>query len=312
MTLQQLKYYIAIVEHGSINAAARNLYSSQSNLSTAIKDLEEEFGLTFFERSNRGISLTNDGTEFLAYARQIIEQSDLIHQHFTKDKQTPLRLAVSSQHYAFCVQAFIKTIEEFKDNAYEFILRETRTYEIIDTVSNFSSDIGVLYLDEDNKKVLERSFNDAQLSFKTLFLAQPHVFVGINHPLAKKKKLKPKDLADYPRYSFEQGTDSSLYFSEEPLSKLPTKQKIIMSDRGTLTDLLTDYNGYTISTGVRSTEMLSNIVPIPLEVDIKMVVGYLIHQDRTPSGLSLSYIENLKKIIKENATVHEYVGDKVL
>lgn len=308
MTLQQLKYYIAIVEYGSINAAARNLYSSQSNLSTAIKDLEEEFGLKFFDRSNRGIALTNDGAEFLAYARQIIEQSELMHQHFTKDKLTPLRLAVSSHHYAFCVQAFIKTVEDFKDNAYEFILRETRTYEIIDDVSNFNSDIGVLYLDEDNRKVLERSFTDAQVVFKPLFIAQPHVFVGANHPLAKKRKLVPKDLKDYPRYSFEQGNDSSLYFSEEPLAKLPAKQKIIMSDRGTLTDLLTDYNGYTISTGVRSTEMLSSIVPIPLEVDTRMIVGYITHHDRRISSLSLSYIENLKKIIKENATVHEYVG----
>ena len=78
MTLQQLRYLIAIAEYGSINAAAQNLYASQSNLSTAIKDLEQELGITVFTRSNRGVTLTNDGAELLGYARQVIEQADML------------------------------------------------------------------------------------------------------------------------------------------------------------------------------------------------------------------------------------------
>ncbi|MDO5044154.1 MAG: LysR family transcriptional regulator [Coriobacteriia bacterium] len=306
MTLLQLKYFIAIVEQGSINAAARHLYSSQSNLSTAIKEIEKQYELTLFERSNRGISLTKDGAEFLVYARQVVEQYELMDSHFKHDKAVPLRLAVSSQHYAFCAQAFIKTIDEYQDKAYEFVLKETRTYENIDDVANFRSEIGVLYLDDDNRRVLEKAFVEASVVFHPLFTAQPHVFLGKNHPLAKKKLIKPSELDEYPRYAFQQGVESSFFYAEEPFSRLPVKQRIFVSDRGTLTDLLTDYHGYTISTGVRSTEMMQKIVSIPLDTDMRMTVGYIIHTERQPSVLLQSFIDNMRSIIRKNKTVNEY------
>ena len=310
MTLQQLRYLVAIAEYGSINAAATNLFASQSNLSTAVRDLEREFGITIFTRSNRGVTPTNEGTELLGYARQVLEQADMLENRYAKGGNAQLRLAVSTQHYAFSVEAFIETVGDCSSRAeYDFILREAATGEIISDVASFRSEIGILYTDSFNQRVLSKAFDDANLEFHPLFEADAHIFVGEDHPLAGKDIIQPSDLEEWPRYSFEQGTENSFYFSEEPLSYLPHKRVIRISDRGTLTNLLTSFQGYTISTGVLSPEMLRGIVSIPLNADARMRVGYLIHRERKPSQLLLAYIDNLKSIIKSNPTVESYLGE---
>lgn len=306
MTLQQLRYLIAIAEYGSINAAAQNLYASQSNLSTAIKELEQELDITIFTRSNRGVSLTNDGTELLGYARQVIEQATMLETRYAHNESSQLRLAVSTQHYAFSVQAFVNVVESCEGNEYDFILRERATGEIINDVRTFRSEIGVLYTDSFNLRVLQKAFDDAGVAYAPLFDANVHVFMGEHHPLAKEKLITLDDLKEYPRYSFEQGTENSFYYSEEPLSYVPHKRNIRISDRGTLTNLLTSYNGYTLSTGVLSAEMHSGIVSIPLDVKETMQVGYIMHKERRPSKLLVRYIEELHGIIRQNATVVPY------
>ncbi|OUO90163.1 LysR family transcriptional regulator [Gordonibacter sp. An230] len=303
MTLQQLRYLIAIAEHGSINAAAQNLYASQSNLSTAMKELERELGITVFTRSNRGVTLTNDGTELLGYARQVIEQADMLEARYADKGAAHLRLAVSTQHYAFSVQAFVNVVEACEGEEYEFVLREATTAEIIDDVRAFRSEVGILYTDDFNRRVLRKAFDDADVTYSPLFDARVHVFVGEHHPLADRTLIKPEDLEPYPRYSFEQGATNSFYYSEEPLAHLPHKRNIRISDRGTLTNLLTSYNGFTLSTGVLSAEMHSGIASIPLAVDETMQVGYLMHNERRPSPLLLRYIDELHAVIKANPTV---------
>ena len=303
MTLQQLRYLIAIAEYGSINAAAQNLYVSQSNLSTAVKELERELGITIFTRSNRGVTLTNDGTELLGYARQVIEQADMLETRYAKGGNSQMHLAVSTQHYYFSLQAFINVAEECASDRYDFILRECATGQIIEDVRTFRSEVGVLYLDEFNSRVLKKAFRDADVTFFPLFDAHVHVFVGENHPLAGREKVTLADLEPYPRYSFEQGKANSFYYSEEPYGYLRHDRNILFSDRGTLTNLLTSFNGYTISTGVLSSEMHSGIASIPLDVDGKMQVGYIMHNERRPGSLLVRYIDELHKVIAENPTV---------
>ena len=191
-TLQQLRYLIAVAEYGSINAAARELFATQSNLSTAIKDLEQELGVTIFTRSNRGVALTNDGTELLGYARQVIEQADMLERRYAEHGSSHVRLAVSTQHYAFSVQAFVNVAETCTGDEYDLVLRESTTAEIIEDVRSFRSEIGVLYTDDFNRRVLERAFEEADVQFHPLFEASAHVFVGENHPLANARSSRPK------------------------------------------------------------------------------------------------------------------------
>ena len=299
MTLQQLRYLIAVAECGSISSAAHSLFISQSSLSVAVKEIETETGVTVFQRSNRGITLTNDGVELLGYARQVVEQADLMEQRYNSSKnESQQRLAVSTQHYTFCVEAFVDLVESQDADSYNFIMRETRTAEIIQDVRDFRSDIGVLYLDHFNTRVLSKTIEDANLIFTPLFKCKPHIFVGEHHPLAQRDSLKIEDLAEFPRYSFEQGTYNSFFFSEEPLSSLSHKKNIIISDRGTLSNLLTHHNGYTVATGVLSSEMHTGIASIPLETDEEMNMGYLLHAQRRPGELVKRYIEALKAQIE--------------
>ena len=302
-TLQQLRYLIAISEHGSINAAAQSLYISQSNLSTAMKDLERELGIVIFTRSNRGVTLTNDGAELLGYARQVIEQADMLEVRYERGRTEHMRLAVSTQHYYFSLAAFINVAEQCASDKYDFTLRECATGQIIDDVRTFRSDVGVLYLDSFNSRVLKKALADANLTFYPLFDAQVHVFVGDHHPLAGRDVVRLEDLEPYPRYSFEQGTTNSFYYSEEPFGYLRHDRNIRFSDRGTLTNLLTSFNGYTISTGVLSSEMHSGITAIPLDVDERMQVGYIMHNERRPGTLLVRYIDELHKVIAENPNV---------
>lgn len=298
MTLQQLRYLIAIAECGSISAAAHQLFVAQSSLSVAVKEIESEAGVTVFQRSNRGITLTTDGVELLGYARQVVEQADLMERRYSQEhRRLPQRLALSTQHYAFCVQAFIDFVDENKGDAYDFILRETRTGEIIQDVQTFRSDLGVLYLSSFNERVITKALNDAGLTFHTLFKARPHIFVSEHHPLASREIIHVEDLAEYPRYSFEQGSDNSFYYAEEPLSSLPHSKKIAISDRGTLSNLLANHDGYTVSTGILSKEMHTGIASVPLDIDETMRVGYILHSQRTPSPLANRYLEKLKEAV---------------
>ena len=282
MTLQQLRYLIAIANHGSISAAAHTLYVSQSSLSVAVRDIERETGVTIFERSNRGITLTSDGIELLGYARQVVEQADLMEQRYSgRGGEAAQRLSITSQHYAFVVEAFLELAEEYEGAGYNFSLRETRTSEVIEDVRDFRSDLGVLYLSTFNESVIGHALSDANLSFNLLFTAQPHVFVSDKHPLASRTEVTVEDLEDYPRYAFEQGANNSFFYSEEPLAELPHTKCISVSDRGTLSNLLAHHNGYTISTGVLSSEMYTGIASVPLQTKELMRVGYIVPQRAT-------------------------------
>lgn len=307
VSLQQMRYIIEVAECGSINAASQQLYVSQPTLSTTIKDIERELGISIFNRTNRGITLTNEGIEFIGYARQILQQFDLFEARYSSGTNVAAgHLAISSQHYAFSVHAFVSLAEEYDEKEYNFSLRETRTAEIIEDVKDYRSEIGILYLSDFNRKVLTKALTDAGLTFTPLFEARPHVFVSHRHPLAGRASIKPEELEDYPRYSFEQGANNSFFFAEEPLSQLPHRQNITYYDRGTLTILLANHNGYTISTGVMSGEMGQDICSIPLEVDETMTVGFVYHAERPLSPLAQRYIEKLREGIEANPTVTTY------
>lgn len=226
MRIQQLHYIVKIVETGSMNEAAKQLFITQPSLSNAVRDLEREMGIEIFIRNPKGITLTKDGVEFLSYARQILEQTALLEERY-KSKNTNRELfSVSSQHYAFVVNAFVSLLEGTDMSRYELFLRETRTYEIIDDVKNFRSEIGVLFLNSYNHDVLTKMFDDNHLTYTSLFRTRPHIFVSKNNPLASKKLVTMEDLEDFPYLSYDQGIHNSFYFSEEIFHKFPIRNQL--------------------------------------------------------------------------------------
>ncbi|MEC0178067.1 LysR family transcriptional regulator [Paenibacillus favisporus] len=300
MTLQQLKYVIEVANRGSMNEAAKRLFISQPSLSNAIKDLEEELNITIFERTNKGITLSKEGAEFLGYARQVTEQAELLESRYLNAKPSPQHFSVSTQHYAFAVNAFVHLVNEYGQDEYELALRETKTHEIIQDVKSQRSEIGILYLNEFNSKVINRLLKDANLKFTSLFTARPHIFISIHNPLAKQSLVTIDQLQDYPYLSFEQGEYNSFHFSEEILSTLTHPKSIRVNDRATLFNLLIGLNGYTISTGVLSADLNGNeIIPVPLDCDETINVGWICHQNAALSKLALEYIEALHQAISD-------------
>lgn len=302
MRIQQLHYIVKIVETGSMNEAAKQLFITQPSLSNAIRDLEREMGIDIFIRNPKGITLTKDGVEFLSYARQILEQTALLEERY-KSKNTNRELfSVSAQHYAFVVNAFVSLLKGTDMSRYELFLRETRTYEIIDDVKNFRSEIGVLFLNNYNRNVLTKLFDDNHLTYINLFTAQPHIFVSKNNPLANKKMVTMKDLEDVPYLSYDQGIHNSFYFSEEILSQVPHKKSIVVSDRATLFNLLIGLNGYTIATGILNSNLNGdNILSIPLDVDDKIDIVYIRHEKANLSKMGERFIEYLLEEVKFNS-----------
>ncbi|GAB3046566.1 LysR family transcriptional regulator [Virgibacillus ainsalahensis] len=300
MTLQQLKYLIEVARSRSISKAAQSLFISQPSLSNALKELEKEMGIIIFSRTNKGIILTSQGSEFLGYARQVVEQAELLENRYTNTQSPQQHFSVSAQHYAFAVSAFVRLHKEYDREEYEFTLRETRTYEIIDDVKNLRSEIGILYVNEFNKKVIHKFLREGNLKFYELFEAKPHVFISSSNPLAKRDYVTLSDLLPYPYLSYEQGNYNSFYFSEEILSTISRPKNIRVSDRATLFNLLIGLNGYTISTGVISHKLNSkDIIAVPLKVEERINVGYITHKNVTNSPLANIYIRYLKETIDE-------------
>ncbi|MFA7745383.1 LysR family transcriptional regulator [Salinicoccus roseus] len=294
MKLHQLKYFIEVVLSGSINEAARRLYISQPTLSKAIKELENDLGIVLFTRTSTGISLSPDGAEFLSYARQINEQVELLERRYFDAEPSQQLFSVSSQHYSFVVDAFVEMIRKYGGDKYQFTIRETRTYEIIDDVKNLTSEIGVLYISAFNEKVLLQLIKEKGLKFTQLFEAHPHIFISKTNPLAKRDSVTLEDLDPYPRLAFEQGEYNSFYYSEEVFSTIPSPKSIQVSDRATLFNLLIGLDGYTISTGILSEDLdSSEIVQVPLEVEDKIKVGWVVNKKIELSRMAKIYLEEL-------------------
>lgn len=297
MTLTQLKYILAIARTGSISAAAKALYVSQPSLSSAVRELEGELGIQIFNRTSRGVVPTSDGEEFLGYARQVIEQTDLIEERYFGGAPVRHQFCVSTQHYSFAVEAFVALIRDHGGEEYDFRIRETETYEIIEDVARLRSEVGVLYLNAFNQDTLKRAFKDNDLVFHPLFRADPHVFVGAGSPLAGRASVTLEDLDPYPRLSYEQGEHNAFYFAEELQSTRESAKDIMVRDRATLFNLLVGLDGYTICSGVISSELNGpNIVSVPLEVDDYMQLGYITHARIAPGKFGSLYIGILREL----------------
>lgn len=302
MRIEELQYFMKVVEVGNMTQAAKDLFISQPSLSKAIANLEGEMGVKLFQRTAKGAILTNQGDEFLQYARQVLEQVDLLNHRYKEGVQANRIFSVSAQHYAFVVDAFVKLLKEMDADQYEATLKEERTFEVLDDVANLNSEIGVIYRSKYNQKVLEGAFNEKQLTFTPLFKTSPYVFIDKHHPLAQQTSIKLDDLVAYPRLSYEQGMHNSFYYWEEILADIPVPKRIIVSDRATLFNLLIGLNGYTISSGIINDDLNSpDILSIPLESDEVIELGYLTANRHQLSQIAETYIELLEDSIQRYA-----------
>lgn len=295
MTLQQLKYAVTVAECGTISAAAEKLFISQPSLTTAIRELESEMGVTIFSRTNRGVIVSREGEEFLGYARQILSQAQLLQERFSGWAQGEKRFAVSSQHFNFTVLAFSRLEQNFRGPRYSFHFRETTTYEVLEDVSQLRSEVGILALNEDNERFLRRMFGKLGLEFTELKRVQAELFVSAEHPLAGRRFVTVEDVSPYPCITFEQGEHNGQFFFEGLSAVAAQSHKTIcVRERATEYQLLRALNGFSPDVGV-SAMYREEFVSLPLEPKQFHTIGYILRRDVTPSPMTLEYIQALRE-----------------
>ena len=298
MTLQQLRYVIEVAKTGSMNVAAKQLFVSQPSLSMAIRELENDVHISIFERTTKGVVITAEGEEFLGYARQIINQVELLEDKYIEAGQIKKKFGVSAQHYSFAVKAFVEMVKGFDMDKYEFAIREARTHDVIHDVVTGKSEIGILDTNEFNEKVLNKIFKDNQLEFVHLFTCQGYAYLWKNHPLAGKKVIALEELQDYPCLSFEQGDNNSFYFAEEILSTYDFKKTIKSNDRATNLNLMVGLNAFTLCSGIICEELNgSDYIAVKLAEEVTMDIGYIKRAHMNMSEIGELYIEEIKKYV---------------
>ncbi len=296
MTLTQLRYAITVSHAGSMNEAARTLFISQPSLSAAIRELEEETGIILFRRTNRGILVTPEGEEFIGYARQVVEQYELLEAKYVNNDNVKKKFSVSMQHYTFAVNAFVELVKQFGMDEYEFAVHETMTHDVIEDVKNYRSEIGVLYLNDFNRKVLTKLFHEYGLEFHEILKCHIYVYMWKGHPLAEREVITLEDLEEYPCLSFEQGNNNSFYFAEEVLSTYHYKRLIKANDRATLLNLMVGLNGYTMCSGIICEDLNgSEYCAVRLASDEVMSIGYISRKGAGISTMGKKYLEELEK-----------------
>lgn len=297
ITLQQLQYFIEVAAEGSISAAADMLYVAQPTMSAAMKDLENRVGRALLTRSARGVTLTSDGSEFLGYARQIVEQAELLEQRYLGRPPSRRLLGVSTQHYSFAVDAFVRMVKGSSAAEYEFSLRETRTWDIIEDVRTLRSELGILFRNDFNRNVIDKLLRDSGLAFHPLFVAEPHIFVSRRNALASRERATLDDLVGLPRLTFDQGANNSFYFAEEILSTLSSAREIRVSDRATIFNLMIGLDGYTISTGIISDDLDPEIVAVPLDVDDHIEIGWVGRSAIPLTEQAKRYLDEVRDVV---------------
>ena len=303
MTLQQIKYVIGIAETGSLNKASEKLYVSQPSLTATIHDLEDELGITIFNRTGRGVTLTNDGTEFLAAARQLYMNYQNVMEKYGENGTIKKKFGVSTQHYSFAVKSFVEMVKDFNTNEYEFAIRETKTRDVIDDVANLKSEIGILYLSDFNRKAITSILKSKDLEFHHLIDCKAYVYIWKGHPLAKNKFITMKQLENYPCLSFEQGDGATFYFAEEILSTEEYHRTIKANDRATILNLMIGLNGYTLCSGIICEELNgSDYIAVPFKdedesINRVMEIGWITRKGFNLSSIGNKYIDEIKKYL---------------
>ncbi len=299
MTLQQLRYVTTVAAAGSMNEAARILFLSQPGLSGSIKELEEEVGIEIFRRTNKGVSPTPEGEEFLGYARQLMEQYQLMESRYIQRTEVKKKFSVSMQHYSFAVKAFVELVRQFGMDEYEFAVYETKTSEVIADVRNFKSELGILFQNDFNRKVLTRMLKEHNLEFHELFSCGVYVYLWEGHPLAKQETISMEELREYPCLMFDQGERNSFFLSEEVMSTYEYKRIIRANDRATMLNLMIGLNGYTLCSGIICEELNGGQYrAVPLVEQERMTIGYIQRTGMELSALGKQYLEEIRKYEK--------------
>jgi len=297
MNVNQLKYVLTIANSSSMREAATKLYVSQPALSNSIMELENELGILIFERSNKGIVLTDEGNEFLTYAKKVIGQYEILEGRYLSKEKEKERFSVSTQHYNFAIGSFSSVIKKFLPEKFTFSIHETKTREVLENVRDLKSEVGVVSYSEGNENVLKKLLKEYQLEFVPLMRKETYAYVWKGHPFADRKEISLEELRDYPCIVFDQTDDSNFYLTEEAMADYDFSKLIKSDDRATTMELIASLQGYSIGSGMLAEDdaILKGMVSIKLKEEDPLTIGYITRKGSRLSAYGKAYVEELLK-----------------
>lgn len=304
MTLLQILYALTIYETGQFSKAADKLFVTQPSLTKAMNELEKELDITIFIRSRKGVLITDEGKEFLIYARQLYAQYELINDRFKHKNNIKKKFSISCQHYYFAVSAFVETIKQFDNSKYEFTIRETKTVDVICDVGNLRSEMGIIFISDFNVKFIEKLLAENDLVFNKLIECRAYAYMSRKNPLADRAYVTFEDLKSYPCISFEQGEDSPYFFSEEILPLNDYTEIVKTNDKLTMLELISELNGFTFYSGiVREETEVSDYISVPFkfrdsDMDIVIQIGYIVKKNYSLSEIGKIYLQNVRNYLE--------------
>ena len=297
MNVTQIKYVLCVARSSSIREAASKLFVTQPALSLSIRELEEELGILLFDRTNKGIVLTDAGREFVTYAKRAVNQYEILEDRFCAKNKDKERFSVSTQHYNFAILAFAAILKSDAPEKYSFSIHETKTESVLEEVRNFKSEVGIVSFSSTNESVMKKLFREYQLEFEPLMTRDTYVYFWKDHPFAKRREVSVDELRDYPCISFDQDSESNYYLNEEAMADYDFGKMIKSDDRATTMELIAELKGYSIGSGMLSGEdvILKGLVSVKLKEEDPLVIGYITRKGSELSKYGRRYVEEILK-----------------
>ena len=297
MNITQIKYVLEIAASSSMREAATRLYVSQPALSASIRELEDELGILIFDRTNKGISLTDEGREFLVYAKKAVGQYEILEDRYLSRDGGKERFSVSTQHYNFAIKAFTDVIKKNYPDKFVFSIHETKTKEVLEDVRTLKSEVGIISFSRASEDVIRKLFKSYQLEFVPLMRRETYIYVWKDHEFAGRKEISIEELSNYPCITFDQSDDSNLYLNEEALADYDFKKMIKSDDRATTMEIIATLHGYSIGSGMLAYDdaILKGMVSIKLKEEDPLIIGYITRNGSAMSVYAKAYVEELLK-----------------
>ena len=294
MNIQQLRYVVAIANSGTFREAAEKMYVSQPSLSISVRDLEKELGFKIFRRTSSGTFLTRRGMEFYEKAQELVKGFDVFQNQYANPEEEKDEFSIASQHYDFLpptITAFSQQYPDYKN----FRIFESTTVQILDEVAQGHSEIGIIYLNNQNQKGIMQRVEKLGLEVIELIPLQTHIYLREGHPLAKKKELVMEDLVDLPTVRFTQEKDEYLYYSENFVDTSASSQMFNVTDRATLNGILERTNAYATGSGFLDSDSVNGITVIPLNDNLNNRMVYVKREEVDLSQAGTLFVEVMQE-----------------
>ena len=305
MTFQQLTYLVEVSRCGSINKAAHKLFLSQSGISSSIRELENELGICFFRRSNRGVEFTPEGKEFLSYAVSLLEQKQRIESLYSDHGAiAPARFSVSTQRYPFTEDAFLRMVQQTCDeDTFRFSIKEAGMDMVIQDVYEHQVDLGVIFLTDLTEKIIRRMLDAHEVEFHQLASVPPCLYVRKGHPLTSLETVTVADLAGFPYLSFEHDQGAAVDFSEEYQLwsfKKPARC-ISVNNRTTAMNLLAATDAFTTGSGLLVRGLADpRVVTVPLAGQGAIRLGWIQARDTRLTPQAEYFVALLEQSVQDS------------